>query len=627
MGVLMATDEGRQAGDATIERVDDEVAQQPTADDHDDGLTPRTEAARAIAGADRSGWRPFWDFEQESLDAAAISWTAETNVDGSLSTLYVQAPYGYQNDVLGADESVVLSKIADSMRSNGHADWADVVEADRVSCVDWRSGNCQTFGLSYVAGRKPDAVKLTAFSTADPYGVEAFGEEWLTTPTADETAMASTKPAHVWPWVVGSLIVTLNAGVIAGMITAAVVYAAGATLRGVKEGRKLKKAYEEMRRPGYILETTGGWLVWQYDWPTKGMTPDVKQKWLAGEARKQVDLWISERYGGSVTLPHVVDTAVSGDGRLTWFRSSVPLTGAQCELSPYQAEQYLSLYVKHQKQAGSLPGRKYAGRKPTVIMSTVGEVAVPSGRPDAVDRGEWTVGSEAGMAVSAMGSDAAATGSQSTLESQMDGAGVSAPSDAVGRETAGGSAVDSVLRLSQVADEVEAGARALMSKAVASQASQSVDATKIAAGALAAAGRASSEARSLSIAGGAVDPAAVCRLADSLERWRASLDEAGRLLDLAEAQASPMEALGLTATASMPSMVAADARGGEGSEPGDDAAGSLALPGADGAGDAAARESGDAHTASGPSGVAGSASPTGNEFPAASPVNPFTRAK
>lgn len=622
----MATDGGQQAGDA-VTRVDDEVGQQPTADDHDDGLTPRTEAARAIAGTDRSGWRPFWDYEQESLDAAAISWTAETNVDGSLSTLYVQAPYGYQNDVLGADESVVLSKIADSMRSNGHADWADVVEADRVSCVDWRSGNCQTFGLSYTARRKPDAVKLTALSAADPYGIEAFGEEWLTTPTADEAVAASTKPAHVWPWVVGSLIVTLNAGVIAGMITAAVIYAAGATLRGVKEGRKLKKAYEEMHRPGYILETTGGWLVWQYDWPTKGMTPDAKQKWLAGEARKQVDLWISKHYSGSVTPPRVVDTAVSSDGRLTWFRSSVPLTGAQCELSPYQAEQYLSLHVKHQKQAGALPGRKYAGRKPTVIMSTVGEVAVPSGRPDAVDRGEWMADSDEGRAMSAMGPDAATTGSQSTLGSQMGGDGFSAASDAVIRETADDSAVDSVLRLSQVADEVEAGARALMSKAVASQASQSVDATKIAAGALAAAGRAASEARSLSIAGGAVDPDAVCRLADSLDRWKASLDEASRLLDLAEAQASPMEALGLTATAGMPSMAGAGDRSAVSTEPGDDAAGSLVLSDAGGAVDAIVLESGDAHTASEPSGVAVPASPTGNELPATSPVNPFARAK
>ena len=623
----MATDGSQQAGDE-VTRVDDEVGQQPPAGNHDDGLTPRTEAARAIAGADRSGWRPFWDYEQESLDAAAISWTAETNVDGSLSTLYVQAPYGYQNDVLGADESVVLSKIAESMRSNGHADWADVVDADKVSCVDWRSGNCQTFGLSYTAGRKPDAVKLTAFSTADPYGIEAFGEEWLTTPTADEAAMASTKPVPVWPWVAGSLIVTLSAGVIAGMITAAVIYAAGAVVRGVKEKRKLKKAYEEMRRPGYILETTGGWLVWQYDWPTKGMTPEAKQKWLAGEARKQVDLWISKRYGGSVTPPRVVDTAVSGDGKLTWFRSSVPLTGAQCELSPYQAEQYLSLYVRHQKQASALPGRKYAGRKPTVIMSTVGEVAVPSGRPDAVDRGEWTVGSDVSRATPAIDSDAAATGSQSTLGAQMGGDGTSA--SAAGRETAGVSgsdnAVDSVLRLSQVADEVEAGARALMSKAVASQASQSVDATKIAAGALAAAGRASSEAKSLSIAGGAVDPAAVCRLADSLERWRASLDGASRLLDLAEAQASPMEALGLTATASMPSIVA-DARSGETTEPGDNETGQRALPDAGYAGDAAALETGDAHTASESLGVSGEANPTGNEPPSASPVNPFARAK
>ena len=622
----MATDSSQQAGDADV-RVDDEVGQQPPAGDRGDGLTPRTEAARAIAGADRSGWRPFWDYEQESLDAAAISWTAETSVDGSLSTLYVQAPYGYQNDVLGAEESVVLSKIAESMRSNGHADWADVVDADRVSCVDWRSGDCQTFGLSYSAGRKPDAVKLTALSAADPYGIEAFGEEWLTAPTADEAAAASTKPVPAWPWAVGGLMVALNASVIAGLITAAVIYAAESVVRGVKESHKLKKAYEEMRRPGYILETTGGWLVWQYDWPTKGMTPDAKQKWLAGEARKQVDLWISKRYSGSVTPPRVVDTAVSSDGRLTWFRSSVPLTGAQCELSPYQAEQYLSLYVKHQKQASALPGREYVDSKPTVIMSTVGEVATPSGRPNAVDRGGWTADSDASRAVSAMGSDAVVAGSQLTLGPQMGEGGFSAPASAGGLDTAsviGDSAVDSVLRLSQVADEVEAGARALMSKAVASQASQSVDATKIAAGALAAAGRASSEAKSLSIAGDAADSAAVCRLADSLDRWKASLDGASRLLDLAAAQASPMEALGLTATSGVPSMAGV---GDRGSEPGGDAAGLRAVPDADGASNATALGPGDTHAASESSGGAWAASPAGNEFPSTPPVNPFARAK
>lgn len=624
----MATDSSQQAGGEDV-RVDDEVGQQPPAGDRGDGLTPRTEAARAIAGADRSGWRPFWDYEQESLDAAAISWTAETSVDGSLSTLYVQAPYGYQNDVLGADESVVLSKIADSMRSNGHADWADVVDADRVSCVDWRSGDCQTFGLSYSAGRRPDAVKLTALSAADPYGIEAFGGEWLTAPTADEAAAASMKPAAAWPWAVGGLMVALNTSVIAGLITAAVIYAAESVVRGVKESHKLKKAYEEMRRPGYILETTGGWLVWQYDWPTKGMTPDAKQKWLAGEARKQVDLWISKRYSGSVTPPRVVDTAVSSDGRLTWFRSSVPLTGAQCELSPYQAEQYLSLYVKHQKQASTLPGREYVDSKPTVIMSTVGEVATPSGRPDAVDRGGWMADSDASRAVSAMGSDVVVAGSQSTLGTQTREGGFSAPASAVGLDTAsviGDSAVDSVLRLSQVADEVEAGARALMSKAVASQASQSVDATKIAAGALAAAGRASSEAKSLSIAGDAADSAAVCRLADSLDRWKASLDGASRLLDLAEAQASPMEALGLTATASMPSMAGAGDRGATSTEPGGDAVGSRVLPDA-ADGNAIALGPGDTHAASESSGGAWAASPAGNEFPPTPPVNPFARVR
>ena len=584
--------------------------------EHADGLQSRTEAADKIAGAGCSGWRPFWDYEQESLDAAAISWTVETNLDGSLATLYVQAPYGYQNDVLGADKSVILGKIAESMRSSGHGDWADSVSADRVSAVDWRSGNCQTFGLSYVDDRRPDPVKLTAFSTADPYGIEAFGEEWLTTPTADEAAAASTKPVAAWPWAVGGMVFALSAGVMAGLITAAVIYAAETVVRGVKENRKLKKAYEEMHRPGYILETTGGWLVWQYDWPTKGMTPDAKQKWLAGEARKQVDLWISKHYSGSVTPPSVVDTAVSSDGRLTWFRSSVPLTGAQCELSPYQAEQYLSLYVKHQKQAGGLPGRDYGDSKPTVIMSTVGEVAVPSGRPDAVDMGEWTADGAVKRAMDAMGDPGDGVAHAVTDEAGFSGQQADW-GDAPIETTVSGSA-----RLDSMATEVETLARSLMSKAVVSQATQSVDATRIAASAL----KAAVESRRLAAVSDAADPEAVDRLAGSLSKWKESLAAASRLLDAAGSSASPMEALGLTATAGMPSM-AAGARSGEGTEQGNDSAGLLAFPDAGGASDTTARESGATRPAVGLSGVAVPASPTGNEFPATPPVNPFARAR
>lgn len=520
----------------------DDGSQDSNVDDHADGLQSRTETARKIAGAGYSGWRPFWDYEQESLDAAAISWTVETNLDGSLAALYVQAPYGYQNDVLGADKSVILGKIAESMRSSGHENWADSVAVDRVSAVDWRSGNCQTFGLSYVDDRRPDPVKLTALSAFDPYGIKPFGGEWLTAQTPDEK-IPKASTGRFWPWIVAGAVFFASTNFLGAVAT---VIGLNLVASLVSKGRRQKKIVEAkatMQRPGYILETTGGWLVWQYDWPTEGMDAAGKQKWLAGEARRRVQDLIREQHAGDPVTPQVVDTAVSSDGRLAWFRSSVPLTGAQCELSPYQAEQYLSLYVKHQKQAGGLPGRDYGDSKPTVIMNTVGEAAVPSGRPNAVNMGEWTADGAVKRAMDAMdntddGVAYSVTGEAGVSRQQADEASASA------EDTVSGAA-----RLDSMATEVETLARALMSKAVVSQASQSVDATRIAASALKAAG----ESRKLAVVSNVADPEAVDRLAGSLSKWKESLAAASRLLDAAGAPASPLEAVGLPAEAGLPS--------------------------------------------------------------------------
>lgn len=520
----------------------DDGSQDSNVDDHADGLQSRTEAARKIAGAGCSGWRPFWDYEQESLDAAAISWTVETNLDGSLAALYVQAPYGYQNDVLGADKSVILGKIAAAMRSSGHENWASSVAADRVSAVDWRSGNCQTFGLSYVDDRRPDPVKLTALSAFDPYGIKPFGGEWLTTQTPDEKILKAST-GRFWPWIVAGAVFFASTNFLGAVATAiGLDLVASLISKGLRQ-KKMIKAKATMERPGYILETTGGWLVWQYDWPTEGMDAAGKQKWLAGEARRRVKDLIREQHAGDPVTPQVVDTAVSSDGRLAWFRSSVPLTGAQCELSPYQAEQYLSLYVKHQKQTGGLPGRDYGDSKPTVIMSTVGEAAVPSGRPNAVNMGEWTADGAVKRAMDAMdntddGVAYSVTGEAGVSRQQADEASASA------EDTVSGAA-----RLDSMATEVETLARALMSKAVVSQASQSVDATRIAASALKAAG----ESRKLAVVSNVADPEAVDRLAGSLNKWKESLAAASRLLDAAGAPASPLEAVGLPAEAGLPS--------------------------------------------------------------------------
>ena len=522
----------------------DDGSQDSNVDDHADGLQSRTEAARKIAGAGRSGWRPFWDYEQESLDAAAISWTVETNLDGSLAALYVQAPYGYQNDVFGADKSVILGKIAESMRSSGHENWADSVDADRVSAVDWRSGNCQTFGLSYVDDRRPDPVKLTALSAFDPYGIKPFGGEWLTAQTPDEKILEKILKASTgrfWPWIVAGAVLFASTNFLGAVATAIGLDLVASLISRGRRQKKMIEAKATMERPGYILETTGGWLVWQYDWPTEGMDAAGKQKLLAGEASRRVRDLIRKQHAGDPVKPQVVDTAVSSDGRLAWFRSSVPLTGAQCELSPYQAEQYLSLYVKHQKQAGGLPGRDYGDSKPTVIMSTVGEAAVPSGRPNAVNMGEWSADGAVRRAMDAMDNTGDGVAYSVTSEAgvsgqQADEAGAST------EDTASGAA-----RLDSMATEVETLARALMSKAVVSQASQSVDATRIAASAL----KAARESRKLAVVSDAADPEAVDRLAGSLSKWKESLVAASRLLDAAVLPASPLEAVGLPAEAGL----------------------------------------------------------------------------
>lgn len=532
-GINQNSEENRPANTAS------DGSKVPGGGRHADGLQLRTEAADKIAGAGCSGWRPFWDYEQESLDAAAISWIVETNLDGSLAALYVQAPYGYQNDVLGADKSVILCKIAESMRSSGHENWADSVAADRVSAVDWRSGNCQTFGLSYVDDRRPDPVKLTALSAFDPYGIKPFGGEWLTAQTPDEK-IPKASTGRFWPWIVAVAVSFASTNFLGAVATVIGLNLVASLISKGRRQKKIVEAKANMQRPGYILETTGGWLVWQYDWPTEGVDAAEKQKLLAGEARRRVRDLIREQHAGDPVRPQVVDVAVSSDGRLTWLRSSVPLTGAQCELSPYQAEQYLSLYVKHQKQAGGLPGRDYGDSKPTVIMSTVGEAAVPSGRPNAVNMGEWTADGAVKRAMVAMDDPDDGVAYSVTSEAGFSG------QQADGADASIETTVSGAARLDSMATEVETLARALMSKAVVSQATQSVDATRIAASALKAAGW----SRKLAVASYVADPEAVDKLAGSLSKWKESLAAASRLLDAAGTPASPLEAVGLQPTPS-----------------------------------------------------------------------------
>lgn len=341
---------------------------------NDSQLRPRTSVAAVMdPRGDGSGLRPFWDYEQETLDASAVKWTVETNVDGSLSTLYVQAPYGYQGDLLQAGKSIILSRIADAMRNDGHDDWADIIEADKVWSIDWRSGACQAIGFSYKKGKTIDVNKLKALASYDPYDIHVFNEDLLSSPATDEkqpsrleTDSMTMGGLGLCASVVGALAAFTTPGAIVVSI-ASVIYSAVMFSIGAKAYRK--RTQSPLERPGFLLETTSGWLVWQYD-SSSYSTP----RRLVESATRQVDKWINDKYKYD-EKPLVTEVATSTDGRMTWFRSDRRLD-AECELSPYQAEQYLSLFVKHQSNPDKT--RSYPKNEPTIIMSTVTESALPS---------------------------------------------------------------------------------------------------------------------------------------------------------------------------------------------------------------------------------------------------------
>lgn len=341
----------------------------------EDKLEPRTSVAAAMdPRGDGSGLRPFWDYEQETLDASVVKWTVDTKVDGSLSTLYVQAPYGYQGDLLQADKSIILSRIADAMRNDGHDDWADIIEADKVWSIDWRSGACQAIGFSYRKGKTVDVNKLKALASYDPYNIHVFNEDLLSSSATDEKPPSDLEARSTMMGVLG-LLSGVVSGVLAAVMTpgaitvsvVSIIYGAVMLGSGLKAYKK--RTQSPLERPGFLLETTSGWLVWQYD-ASDYSTP----RRLVESATRQVDKWINDKYKYD-EKPLVTEVATSADGRMTWFRSDRRLN-AECELSPYQAEQYLSLFVKHQFNPNKT--RSYPKNEPTIIMSTVTESALPS---------------------------------------------------------------------------------------------------------------------------------------------------------------------------------------------------------------------------------------------------------
>jgi hypothetical protein len=335
-------------------------------------LVSRTDLVHDRLDHDGSGikLRPFWNYRQTSLDKHAIRWTPRTNLDGSFGGLYIQLPYGYQDDVLKSKNSVILREVIENMRKTGHEDWADIVQKDMISSVDWRSNKCQTIGVSYDPSYTIETDVLQALSNYEPYHITSFNDDLTSAYSADELAMSSalmdvrrsTHGSAVTLVVSGVIMLAFNSGVGLGILGAAMLIYG---LKRIRKSNTVKKLITKpVRRPGYILETSDGWLCWQYN--DGKATPHQ----LADSATKEVEKYIGSKHGGKYSVPPaIMNTAVSSDGRMAWFQSNRRLD-SECTLKPYEAERYLSLYVKHQSAGNTI--RSFEGDEPIVINSTIG---------------------------------------------------------------------------------------------------------------------------------------------------------------------------------------------------------------------------------------------------------------
>ena len=321
-----------------------------------------------------SGYRPFWDFNQEFVDDTAIKWRVTTTVDGNLAGLYIQAPYGYQGDILLTEKSIILNRIIREMREQGHDDWADTVQKDQISDVSWLSGSCQAFGLSYSPEYKVDKVFLEGLASWDPYGVGVLHPELMGKLAPDEVVGGEppeNADAFLQMLSVGSKIAMV------ALIVIAISSGAGWTLfpacgLGISGGILDAKAKEKGKknpknrkpigdRPGYVLKTTSGWVVLLLNASTYTSPSDLTKK-----ALDELNESLASTNDPDADV-NIVKTYTSNDGSMTFFQSDRPLQ-AECELSPYKAEQYLSLYARLQSPA--LHDRVYAKDAPTVIKGT-----------------------------------------------------------------------------------------------------------------------------------------------------------------------------------------------------------------------------------------------------------------
>ena len=339
------------------------------------GLQSRVVKARELdPHGNGSGYRPFWDFDQEAVDASALAWQVTTNVNGELTGLYIQAPYGYSSDLLRSPKSKILSQIADEMESQGHSNWAETVRKDQISGVSWRSSACQAFGFSYDPAYSVDKTLLQGLSSWQPYEIGVLHPELMNKLSEDEIAKPP-KPSEkaifdmisTGGWVGAAAFAIMGIASSAWLflpaaLCGAIGYTAKRLSKNAMKANARKKGESIGARPGYILKTTSGWAVMLFDSSTHASPADLSHKALE-ELNMYLELIIDP--DSSVGI---VKTYTSTDGKMTFFQSDRPLR-AECELSPYKAEQYLSLYARH--QAPALKERIYSKNEPMIINGTM----------------------------------------------------------------------------------------------------------------------------------------------------------------------------------------------------------------------------------------------------------------
>jgi hypothetical protein len=312
----------------------------------------------------------------------------KTNLDGSIGGLYIQMPYGYQQDLV-ADHSVILQRIAEDMISNGHHDWAATVTKDMISDFQWRRRKSQVLAISYDEHYRLEDTVMNLKADNDPYHIKSFHDDLMHQSAPDEREyhkLVSTVTNGKRPitkdlkqaktlfilaiffgicsaWFLSILLSCFGIAALYRYVTSQSKNSSTrqSLIQRIRARKRNNKKHQQpIQRPGAILETTSGWLCWQYD--NDLATP----RSLMDAANAQVQAYINDHYEADTV--QIKNVNVSTDGRMIWFSSSRPLS-SDCDMTPYEAEQYLSLYAKI-NESKERPSKL---KEPMIITSTLDE--------------------------------------------------------------------------------------------------------------------------------------------------------------------------------------------------------------------------------------------------------------